>query len=70
MRNQTEVLECIRNANIKDEMWLDNLMDQMENSYAKGYLMRSIEILGENFASSDEEFRERLIEIAEYDIWK
>jgi hypothetical protein len=70
MKEQQQIIEKITNADINQDNWLDDILEDIKNTYAKGYLQSKVESLNGIFSYSDEEFRERMLEFCDYDIWK
>ena len=69
MSEQKTIIKKIKKADIEDCSWFDNILEEITDKYAKGYLTKSAEILGNTYDSSDEEYREELLEVCEYNIW-
>lgn len=66
--NKEQIIEAVKNVDISDSNWLD-LLDKIDDLYARGYMCRLTCELGNTFDSADEEYRERVLEALEYDIW-
>jgi hypothetical protein len=69
MKDAKEFLKAVNDADISDSAWFDSILSKIENDYARGYITRYAEELGNVLSPTDEEYRESLQELAEYTIW-
>lgn len=60
----------VREADISDLDWWENILQEMPCNYAKGYLRASSEPLYSNMEATTEEFREEVLDRLNRDIWK
>lgn len=67
MRNA--IINLIRNANIQQSGWVESILDQCQDKFAQGYLAAKIENLDDAYSRQEENYREDLLLICEYDIW-
>lgn len=65
-----QTIAAIKEADISDWGWHIEICEGIHDEYAKGYLNAKAEALSASIGSTDEEFREELLEYCEHDIWK
>lgn len=65
-RIQQDFIEALENS----EKTPDELIEELVPCYAKGYMMAKAETMLQGLSSDDDEFRELILKIAKYDIWK
>ena len=68
--NKNEAISKVESANISEWGWADEIIDSLDSMYARGYMNRYMEELGNAISSDDEEYRESIVEALNYDIWK
>lgn len=65
-----KVIELVKSADISQYGWFDDIVKPLlKGTYAGGYLDAKVEDLGNSLSSSDEEYRDEILEICDYDIW-
>lgn len=64
-----KVINAILKADINDPDWACDIVDNIEDKYARGYLDRVTTELGESLMSDTEDYREALAEAATHSIW-
>lgn len=69
MEEKDRILDLIKNADISNMFWADDIVDTIENKYAKGYLKAKLGTLNEFLTTDSEYYRIELLEYCEYDIW-
>lgn len=67
--NKQETIAAIQAADISEWGWLEEILGCVVDKYARGYIQRKSEELGNSISSDTEEFREEILEAANYDIW-
>lgn len=71
MTPKEQFIDAVRNADIKDEDWIEDCLPLLATMpYARGYIDCKISELGECLDSRSEDYREKILELEEYDIWK
>ena len=58
----TEAKAAIKAANLKQDGWLDEILDKMEDRFSAGYLTHRAEQLNEAYRRSDRDFRTEILE--------
>lgn len=67
---QKTIINKIKKADIvENDSWLDEIINHVEDKYARGYLRAKATIYCDAFSTGDEELRECMLEVCEYDIW-
>lgn len=69
MEEKLRIIEMIKKANITDDFWVDDILDSIENKYAKGYLTAKTEEIGGCLSSEDEGYRDEFLSACEANIW-
>ena len=69
MEEKLRIIELIKNADISKDFWSDEILDTVQNKYAKGYLTAKIEELGDSLCDDTEDWREEFLSYCEHDIW-
>lgn len=57
-----ELIEYTKKIDIKQDDWVEDVKDKIEDPYCQGYIARCIEELGNEFCSDDEEYRGVLVD--------
>jgi hypothetical protein len=60
--NNAEARAAIAAADIKEDGWLEAILDKMTDRFRAGYLTCKAENLNEAFCRSEEEFREEILD--------
>lgn len=60
----------VKEADISNPDWLQELLDELPSCYAKGYLNAKMEELRIALDSNSEEYREAIIDYIDNDIWE
>lgn len=68
--NQKQAIKAIKKADITEYGWCSDIVDQLDSQYAQGYLSARMCTMSDHLSSDDEEYREMVLEIMEYTIWK
>ena len=70
MTSKQKIIATIKFTNIKVQDWYEYIIPEIEDLYARGYLSAKISEYNESGSCMDEEdFREYLLRICEWDIW-
>lgn len=63
-------IKRIKDANItKEDNWVDVILDEITDKFARGYLTAKTEQLSDIYSHSDEGFKDNFLEYCDYDIW-
>ncbi len=66
--NQEQIIKAVYDADIDQDDWYVDIVEQVDSQYAKGYINATIESMNGRYDYKDESFREELLEVLEYDI--
>lgn len=67
--NKEQAIALAESADLKSD-WIYDIIDQLENRFAAGYITCRMEALNECISSVSEDFREEIIEALQSGIWK
>ena len=70
MEEKLKIIELIKAADISKDFWADDILDVIENKYAKGYLTAKLEVLSDSLDDGTEDYREDFLSYLEYNIWE
>ena len=69
MEEKLKVIELIKSADISIDFWSYEILDTIQNKYAKGYLSAIHSQLNNSLSPSQEYFREDFLSACEHNIW-
>jgi hypothetical protein len=65
MKEKTKVLNAVKKINIRQEDWVEDILDMITDRYAKGYVEAKLSELYNSIPSDREDFREEFLEVCE-----
>jgi len=68
--NQQDTIAALKAADITQDDWAYPIIAAMDSDYARGYINGRNESLTNSLDSGSEDYREALIRICGYSIWK
>ena len=69
MEEKLRIIELIKSADISKDFWSDEILDTIQNKYAKGYLTAKLEESSNSLDTESEDYREDFLSFCEYNIW-
>lgn len=69
MEEKQRIIDLIKNADISNDFWSYEILDTIQNKYAKGYLSAKLSELNESLCEDQEDYREDFLSACEYNIW-
>jgi len=64
-----QAIEAVKTADIHQDDWAIDIINQLENRFACGYLTATFDMLSEHIDSQTEEFRRKLLRTMNLAIW-
>lgn len=69
MEEKSRILELIKNADISNMFWADDIVNTIEDRYVRGYLKAMLGTLNESLCTNSEDYRIEFKCFCDYDIW-
>ena len=69
MEEKLKIIELIKNADISKDFWSYDILETIQNKYAKGYLTAKLGELNESLCEDQEDWREDFLSACEHNIW-
>ena len=69
MSEKQRIISELKNADISQDDWCDEILDTNIDLYARGYLSAAVSRLTDCMDSHSEGFREDLLNLCSYNIW-
>lgn len=61
--NKTKIIKAIKNADISDSDWTEDILDMIDDAYTRGYLDAKLEEMLDSMSASEEYFREDFLDL-------
>ena len=69
MEEKLRIIELIKSADISKDFWSYEILDTIQNKYAKGYLSAKLSELNESLCEDQEYWRKDFLSACEHNIW-